>query len=78
MNEPVYIRFDHALLRKQLSAEGINTMEPFSDFPFLKQAFTEGERWAVSRERAEKLRANGSITQEQFAETDPRRQHAQT
>jgi hypothetical protein len=61
-------RFDHALLRDQLKAEGINTMKPFSDFPFLKQAFTEGERWTVSRERAEKLRANGSITQEQFDE----------
>ena len=61
-------RFDHALLRDQLKAEGINTMKPFSDFPFLKQAFTEGERWSISRERAERLRANGSITQEQFDE----------
>ena len=43
-------------------------MKPFSDFPFLKQAFTEGEPWTVSRDRAEKLRANGSITQEQFEE----------
>jgi hypothetical protein len=43
-------------------------MKPFSDFPVLKRAFTEGERLAVSRERAEKLRANGSITQEQFDE----------
>jgi hypothetical protein len=38
-------RFDFALLRDQLAAEGVNTMKPFSDFPFLKQAFTEGERW---------------------------------
>ena len=43
-------------------------MEPFSDFSFLKQAFTEGERWPVARERAEKLRESGSITQEQFDE----------
>lgn len=61
-------RFDHALLRDQLAREGINTMKPFSDFPFLKQAFTEGERWAVQRSRAEKLRAQDSITQEQFDE----------
>jgi hypothetical protein len=61
-------RFDHALLRDQLKAEGIKTMKPFSDFPFLKQAFTEGERWAIQRERAEKLRGNGSITPEQFDE----------
>src|SRR4051794_7461777 len=44
-------RFDHALLRDQLKAEGINTMKPFTDFPFLKQAFTEGERWTVRRAR---------------------------
>jgi len=58
-------RFDYALLREQLAAEGVNTMKPFSDFEFLKQAFTEGERWPVSRLRAERLRAAGSITPEQ-------------
>lgn len=58
-------RFDYALLREQLAAEGVNTMKPFSDFEFLKQAFTEGERWPVSRARAERLRAAGSITPEQ-------------
>lgn len=61
-------RFDFALLRDQLASEGINTMKPFSDFPFLKQAFTEGERWRVSRDRAQRLLQNGSITQEQFDE----------
>ncbi|MFN2475627.1 MAG: hypothetical protein ABR526_04715 [Chthoniobacterales bacterium] len=61
-------RFDFALLRDQLAAEGVNTMKPFSDFPFLKQAFTEGERFRVRRLRAERLLQNGSITQEQFDE----------
>ena len=61
-------RFDFALLRDQLAGEGITTMKPFSDFPFLKQAFTEGERWRVSRDRAQRLLQNGSITQEQFDE----------
>lgn len=61
-------RFDHALLREQLAQEGINTMKPFSDYPFLKQAFTEGERWTVRPLRAERLRGNGSITDEQFGE----------
>src|SRR3954471_3226810 len=61
-------RFDHALLRDQLKAEGINTMKPFSDFPYLKQAFTEGERWTVRRARAERLLQNQSITDDQFAE----------
>jgi len=60
-------RFNFPLLRDQLAAEGIPTMKPFSDFPFLKQAFTEGERWPVSRQRAEALRAAGVITPEQCA-----------
>jgi hypothetical protein len=59
-------RFDYALLREQLKAAGINTMNPFSNFEFLKQAFTEGERWTVDRARAEKLLAAKLITPEQF------------
>jgi len=59
-------RFDYALLREQLAAENVNTMNPFSDFPFLKQAFTEGERWPVRRERAERLLNHGLIDQAQF------------
>lgn len=58
-------RFDYALLREQLQAAGINTMNPFSNFEFLRQAFTEGERWSVSRDRAEKLLAAKFITPEQ-------------
>jgi hypothetical protein len=61
-------RFDHNLLRDQLAKEGIETMKPFSDFPFLKQAFTKGERWLVRRERLDRLRANGSITDAQVEE----------
>jgi len=59
-------RFDYPLLREQLKAEGINTMNPFSNFEFLKQAFTEGERWPVTRARAEKLLAAGLIIPEQL------------
>jgi hypothetical protein len=59
-------RFDYELLREQLDALDVKTMKPFSDFPFLKQAFTEGERWPVDRERAEKLRRDGLITEQQF------------
>jgi hypothetical protein len=55
-------------LRDQLAGEGINTMKPFSDFPYLKQAFT-GRR-TLAREPRSRLRLlqNGSITQEQFDE----------
>ncbi|MBI2947761.1 MAG: hypothetical protein HYY23_08940 [Verrucomicrobia bacterium] len=59
-------RFDHHLVREQLASEGIATMKPFSDLPFLTQAFTEGERWLVRRERAERLRRAGLIDESQF------------
>ncbi|MBI3875813.1 MAG: hypothetical protein HY300_07620 [Verrucomicrobia bacterium] len=61
-------RFDHALLREQLVKEGVQTMKPFSDFEFLRQAFTEGERWPVCQARAQRLLDAGSITKEQFDE----------
>lgn len=55
-------RFNHPLLREQLAAEGIATMKPFSDFPFLKQAFTEGEHWPVNPARVDTLLRKGLIT----------------
>jgi hypothetical protein len=59
-------RFDFAAVREQLRAHHVAGMPPFSDFEFLKQAFTEGERWPVRRERAEKLLSRGLITEQQF------------
>jgi len=59
-------RFDFALLREQLNACDISLMKPFSDFEFLRQAFTEGERWPVRPQRAERLLSAGLITREQF------------
>lgn len=58
-------RFDFVSLREQLQWQGVNLMKPFSDFEFLRQAFTEGERWPVRRERAERLAAQKLITREQ-------------
>ncbi len=58
-------RFDFELLSQQLRAEGVETMKPFSDFAFLRQAFTEGERWPVRPERVERLRHACLITKEQ-------------
>jgi len=40
-------------------------MKPFSDFPFLRQAFTEGERWPVSPHRADLALSRGWITPEE-------------
>lgn len=46
-------QFDFDALRDGLRAEaGIETMKPFSNFPFLRQAFTAGERWPISPARA--------------------------
>jgi hypothetical protein len=58
-------RFDFNSLRDQLQQQGVNLMKPFSDFEFLRQAFTEGERWSVDPARAEPLAAAGLITREQ-------------
>jgi hypothetical protein len=40
-------------------------MAPFTDFPFLKQAFTTAEMWPVELRRIERLMADGRITSEQ-------------
>ena len=58
-------RFDFELLSRQLRGAGVETMKPFSDFAFLRQAFTEGERWPVRPERVEKLLQAGLVTREQ-------------
>lgn len=58
-------RFDFNSLRDQLQQNGVNQMKPFSDFEFLRQAFTEGERWRVDPERAERLATAGLITTQQ-------------
>jgi hypothetical protein len=58
-------RFDFALVREQLKSHHISGMPPFSDFEFLKQAFTEGERWPVRAEKVNRLRRDGLITHEQ-------------
>ena len=55
-------RFDFNRLRDQLEEMGIATMKPFSDFDFLRQAFTEGEIWAVESARLDTLVADGQIT----------------
>jgi len=61
-------RFDFVSLREQLQWQGVNLMKPFSDFEFLRQAFTEGERWSVRCERAARLAAAKFITPEQCAQ----------
>jgi hypothetical protein len=59
-------QFDFDALKEQMEREAnIKVMTPFTDFPYLRQAFTEGERWPVAEERLERLLAAGQITAEQ-------------
>jgi hypothetical protein len=59
-------QFDFDSLREQLEREdGVKTMKPFTNFPYLRQAFTEGERWKVSEKRIARALASGYITEAQ-------------
>jgi hypothetical protein len=58
-------QFNFDAAREQLQQAGINSMKPFTDFPYLRQAFTAGEIWPVELSRIERLLAAGKITAEQ-------------
>lgn len=52
-------------LVQDLSHLGVATMDPFSSFPYLKQAFTHGEVWPVDASRIGALVKSGKITEQQ-------------
>ncbi len=54
-------------MREDLKAREVTSMGPFSDFDFLRQSFTEAERWTPPKERVERLRSEGSITEGQVS-----------
>jgi hypothetical protein len=58
-------QFDFARLTEQLARDGVGMMKPFSSFPYLKQAFSEGDVWPVDERRIGRLLAEGRITAEQ-------------
>jgi hypothetical protein len=59
-------QFDFEGLRDQLERNaGVRMMKPFTDFPYLRQAFTEGERWPVEPARIDRLLQAGLISAEQ-------------
>jgi hypothetical protein len=58
-------RFDFERLIADLARYGVGYMPPFSNFSYLKQAFSIAERWEVEPARVEKLVRNKSITTEQ-------------
>jgi hypothetical protein len=58
-------QFDFNATRDQLDEAGILTMSPFTDLPYLRQAFTHGEIWPVKPQRVERLLAGKCITADQ-------------
>ncbi len=51
-------------LAHDLSKVGVKMMKPFSSFPYLMQAFTEGDMWPVDPKRIQKLLIEGKISTE--------------
>ena len=58
-------RFDG--VRDDLKEIGVGMMKPFSNFPFLKQAFTEPEKWQVKNVKLTLLLKKNQLSQEQAA-----------
>ena len=58
-------QFDFNATVDQLDAVEILTMPPFTDLPYLRQAFTRGEIWPVNPKRVERLLAEKRITSDQ-------------
>jgi hypothetical protein len=59
----VRVDFDAAV--EDLAEWNVETMKPFSDFPYLHQAFTRGERWEVPARRLAPLVDAGQIGAQQ-------------
>ena len=57
-------RFDFDAAAENLAQWGIESMRPFSDFSYLRQAFTRGERWQVAPERLDRLVVSGQIDEQ--------------
>jgi hypothetical protein len=56
-------QFDFDSLKEQLEQSSrIKVMKPFTDFSYLRQAFTEGEMWPVAESRIAQLLSGGQIT----------------
>ncbi|MBL8817085.1 MAG: hypothetical protein JNL58_13740 [Planctomyces sp.] len=58
-------QYDFDGARAQLEELGVKCMKPFTDFPFLRQCFTEGERWPIRPDRIERALRNQLITEAQ-------------
>lgn len=54
-------------LAEDLARQGVSMMKPFSDYSYLKQAFTSAEKWRVDAKQVDKLQKEGKISAEQAA-----------
>jgi len=61
-------RFDFDAVTQDLDARGIKMIHPFSEFPYLRQAFTRGERWQVAPDRLDRLVQAAQISTAQRAQ----------
>jgi len=61
-------QFDFEVSRDQLHATGIRSMDPFTNFPYLRQSFTQGEIWPVEPSRIAAALAAGYITEREAAQ----------
>jgi hypothetical protein len=52
-------------LTRDLAQSGVQMMQPFSTFTYLKQAFTQGETWPVPPERLAKLAQEKRLSEQQ-------------
>ncbi len=58
-------QFDFDKLTEDLSENGVSVMAPFTNLPYLRQAFTVGEVWRVDEKRLHELFSKNLITKEQ-------------
>jgi hypothetical protein len=58
-------RFDFDRLISDLGGNGVEYMAPFSDFPYLRQAFSVAERWSVAPDRLTRLVRDKRLNSEQ-------------
>jgi hypothetical protein len=58
-------RFDFDVVRDQLRHDGVESMQPFTDFSYLRQAFTKADLWAVAPHRIDVALEKGFISAEQ-------------
>jgi len=52
-------------LKEDLLKLGIRMMDPFSNFPYLRQAFTAGEIWSVDPAKVQELLQKGLLSQKE-------------